>query len=523
MTGVQLLDLPQELLDRIYLYLNWPQTIDHIHQQSHIRALSLVSKRMRNTVIPIFFRSVTLCLRWHSGTLVEPGLFSLRRQCPHLVQHIRCVHIRTQEMLTTARHHSLPAFVVPADVEDWLDPATTSWRTDIWDSALYDVHRQRANEGARNLFHEIEENDMLVESTSMRAEVLISQMVGKASEQRQIRVTTDRLPPTDETDLQRNLRNAVVPGVDHGIGMTSVDRVKAKVDALAIVMLCIPPTLNHLILHSLIGSCGRSRQYSISIAVTASILRLFAHRLEILAMPASVRVRHSGRRAGDFGESFMYLIPDELIGTLRVLKTLTLAADTGPAPAPDPSRTPNFRIEELSRWLSATTITDLTVCNLAIRGSQDAHGVELSTFISGFPALQTATLKHLSYNEVRGQPTHTDWLTFLIAIRRASPNVKLNISNLSLTGDRNISLPACALHWMTQALPPNMPIGFERETRLSEDFETFCPLWQAEASERGSAAAKHRAEVDLVDMAMGTRGLQHNVRQDLGEWITMGD
>ena len=48
-------------------------------------------------------------------------------------------------------------------------------------------------------------------------------------------------------------------------------------------------------------------------------------------------------------------------------------------------------------------------------------------------------------------------------------------------------------------------IDSDREARLTQDFNDFIPLWEAEDSERGDQAKEARKDGKLVDLAMTSR------------------
>ena len=73
-----ILTLPTELLDRVYSYLDWDPSTSLQPVRPGIISISLTCKRLRETVLPLVFKNVTLKLRWVEGSLAEPALFRIR-------------------------------------------------------------------------------------------------------------------------------------------------------------------------------------------------------------------------------------------------------------------------------------------------------------------------------------------------------------------------------------------------------------------------------------------------------------
>jgi hypothetical protein len=99
----------------------------------------------------------------------------------------------------------------------------------------------------------------------------------------------------------------------------------------------------------------------------------------------------------------------------------------------------------------------------------------------------------------------TQWLSFLIELRRQIPLVMMELSRTPYIADTE-TIRESALRWIIhEAIPVGSKMDYERETRLLEDFESFLPLWDAEDSERGRSAAEARKDGKLVDAAMASR------------------
>lgn len=107
--------------------------------------------------------------------------------------------------------------------------------------------------------------------------------------------------------------------------------------------------------------------------------------------------------------------------------------------------------------------------------------------------------------QVRTPPSPAiTWLAFLIELRRRLPHVALDLKEPELGSKACLS--ASGVRWLLQeAVPRGAHVDFERETRLTEDIESFFPLWMAEDSVRGWAAEEARRDGGLVDLAMSSR------------------
>lgn len=119
MATTTILQLPHELLEQIASYLDWDPTSSHTPSKPDVEKLSRTSRQIRQAVLPVHFRHVTLRLRWDEGALLEPKLFRLRREHGHLMKHVRCIYIRTQWGHYPANHFHLPPLRVPETLLDW--------------------------------------------------------------------------------------------------------------------------------------------------------------------------------------------------------------------------------------------------------------------------------------------------------------------------------------------------------------------------------------------------------------------
>jgi len=151
MSRPTILDLPAELLDRVYSYLDWDRTISLTPEREDIFNISLACKHLRDSILPLVFRNVRLSLRWIDGELIEPSLFRLRRHHPELAQHVRCVHIDTKHGHYYGRRRTETPFRLPEESYNWLNPELAVWSDSRHYLGLNAVHRERIDEVVRTM------------------------------------------------------------------------------------------------------------------------------------------------------------------------------------------------------------------------------------------------------------------------------------------------------------------------------------------------------------------------------------
>lgn len=140
---------------------------------------------------------------------------------------------------------------------------------------------------------------------------------------------------------------------------------------------------------------------------------------------------------------------------------------------------------------------------------------ELLQLITGFTSLQSLALTNVMLcappplqPAAQQRTDQTVWLSFLIDLRGKMPSLPVSLDYLKSWSNRlhMVAIPMTGLEWLRkEAIPPGCVIGFDRETRLIEDFESFLPLWYTEDSERGRQAMEERKDGRLVDEAMASR------------------
>lgn len=168
---MSILRLPTEVILEVASYLDWART-DLCPTKTDVVSISVTCSQLREALVRVVFRDVTLRLRWQGGILIEPSLYKLRLSCPRLANHIRSICIRTDfddDHLPHTEHQELTPFVAPVDRPNWLDLASSTCLSD-------GEYRGRANDAAWRLAEPHEQ-----QYSEASAETLI----GLASAQRQ--------------------------------------------------------------------------------------------------------------------------------------------------------------------------------------------------------------------------------------------------------------------------------------------------------------------------------------------------
>ncbi|KAI7086589.1 hypothetical protein KC356_g4890 [Hortaea werneckii] len=561
-----ILTLPPELLHRIFAFLDWDWTAHLTPERGGILNISLTCKHLRHTITPLLFRNVSLCLRWVGGELLEPPLFRLRREKPELSRWIRNVHVHTaigydigyRPRQTT----SPPVLAAPDDIEDWLSPELTALDQESegerkWHQDLHSLHRNRLNhlvqERAQSLSTAPESHEhphsaeklmrrliMTTSSDALKQRHRANRSVYEASplpdsSPSNVRSGDPSRPlATDgnQVDPREELTNAWRWQPDN-----ADRRRKREVDALAVVMLCLPPTLNDIVLE--VGNEPDDANV-FALHVFAAILRVYNTRLQALTIVGSTQQSDAGAK----------VITHSHIVDLSNIRTLRLAATRSRLSFDTSSDTSNPET-----WLalreSTSSLRALEFWNVAFTAQTDVcnllHAAATFSSVESI-VLRDVMLWTLAPNQRRLRALHaqnqglpsssgeyalhtssspeTNLLLLLITLRRMHPRTNLTFSNLwRNTEPLRSKLPSSALHWLqTEAVPVGASLDFEREQRLVEDFETFLPMWEAEDSGRGQEAKEDRRKRggELADAAMCSRWRQTtNVARDRGEWLTM--
>ncbi|KAK4948974.1 hypothetical protein LTR10_012347 [Elasticomyces elasticus] len=587
-----LLALPTELLDRIASYLDWDRAGSLVPRRPDIHSISETCKHLRAATLPLLFRNVTLSLRWQDGVLLEPSLYQLKRERPDLAQHVRSVYVATRLGFRpgTRLGQEAPDFRIPDDVEDWLgtEKAGDGSGDARFHSELDEMHRNRLDDVVDRLYANLndapvgtatpsEASSANALSSSLEASAALLLLAGKdvagnnTAESkirhliRHANFTIKQNRPAKKALPTNAVRrdswegtwgtligathlsnNSYASRFDpyHGAGpsLRKAQRTKLQIDALATLMLCLPPTVNEIV-YEPGASQAEQPWFHFSAYLLDHMLQVFGHRIESLTTATSEgRTQRIHRLVNPVSDNEPISSAPDGLQHLTNLRRLVLAS-TSATPEAGFSG-PQVQILQMSgtdyinRWSTPTLHTTLTTIEFWNTVLTDTNFTYLATFITPFRNLKVLNFQHVQYN-TQGVPSRIYpinnqhlgegvLLSFAIALRRALPtNTKIRFHDISCTTrgpQQRVEIPKSALEWiMREAVPSNQPeLDFQREERLLEDFESFQFLWEAEDGERGNEAGRHRKEVDLVDSAMCSRWKQfENVRRDQGEWETL--
>ncbi|KXT02789.1 hypothetical protein AC578_5376, partial [Pseudocercospora eumusae] len=472
--------VPTELLDQIFGYLDWNRDEDLYPTKQSVINGSVTCKQLREVLVPLVFQDVTLKICWAGGVLVSPALLKLRREKPELARHIKCVYIRTDFTCIAQYddHLDWKPFVTPQNAENWLrysEHGTTPNRLETF--------RQRASEIARDA----------------RQSQSSASGTGESS---------DDFDRTAETAVRETV-------VTHPSGRYRAQN--EKLVALALVMLCIPPSTNSLVIRILADGDVTDTKPRFALCVAATAMEMLRDWLTDMTFVASGTGEPMGQGTptsnGVYGSKYF---TSDAVGRTAVQR-LTLASAEKMSLL---SRTSRWLQQGLDCWISAAdTILALNLKNIA------TNSPDLVAFIAKF-----TRLKHLYISNVVVSPSHGHghghgraapevqariWLRLSIDVRRALPNTDIRLGRLcmpvhsSISGiSRHEDLPADAITWLQQAVLGVKLLDADREERLLEDFDSFLPLWAAEADlERGPKAVTEWTKMrgKLSDQAMSRR------------------
>ncbi|KAI7159906.1 hypothetical protein KC349_g3869 [Hortaea werneckii] len=562
----QILTLPPELLQRIFAFLDWDRSSRLTPDRDDILNISLTCKHLRHVITPLLFRNVSLCLRWVGGELLEPPLFRLRREKPELSRWIRNVHLHTAIGYRPRQTTSPPVLAAPDDIEDWLSPELTvldheSEGERKWHQDLHSMHRNRLNHVVQELTHPFSAVSESFEQPSSVEQLMRKLILTTSFESIRLRARVNATSnaasqPQDPSASSLSSVDPLRPSATEDIRVNTFDgpdralrwrptfadrRRKRKVDALAVVMLCLPPTLSDITFE--VGHAPDD-VHLFALHVFAATLEVYSTRLEGLTIIGSTQESDASGRV----VTHSHIVDLTSIRTLRLAgarSTKPSTRDT-PSDAANPEcwhalRETTSSLRTLEFWNVAFTV-QFDVCTLLQTAANfpTVNSIALRNFMLCTLAENQRRLRALhaqsqglpsssssnNYNLQASSSPETNLLLLLITLRRMHPQTNLSFSDLwSNTQPLRSKLTPSALHWLqTEAAPVGASLDFEREQRLVEDFETFLPLWEAEDGGRGTEAEEDRRKRggELADAAMCSRWRQStNVARDRGEWLTM--
>ncbi|KAK5111761.1 hypothetical protein LTR62_004681 [Meristemomyces frigidus] len=593
-----LLDLPTELLDNVYHYLDWDRTVALIPVRPSIREISLTCKSLRNSILPRLFRSVSLCLRWVDGHLLEPELYRLRRDRPDLARHVRCVCITIKLRGQPGAQNGASTFQVPLEREDWLDLEAQSPSDAKHAAGLASMHTQRVDKEVQQLCDEVSAVMRAMPATSSTSastppdEAFAANAIQLLNEPARRHRTTEarmytlldltskivrrkaaRLESTsslnhgealtrNETEPEFDSNFALFDDGEHptslGAGVSSMhdysyyrdkyafasyteraeERMKLKVDSLAVIMLCLPATTTELVFEAGVQALEHKSWYHFGLYFMNTAMGVFGPKLHSITTAVGTPTRRLRPRTTSISEPDSGTIFPDSPSKTTSLRRLVIASTT------DHDETyiaRQFTVDEsqFDPWTNPITASSLFQLELWCTSISDTAMPRLVTFVKGFTSLKILRLKHLTYSthgaqaRIMPNPNTTAitnpepvMLQLAIDLRRAIPAttmIELDDIGMNSHGQRR-EMPVSALRWiMNEAVPPGAVIDFQREERLFEDFESFLMLWRAEDSpERGSEAEQASMKAKLVDAALCSRWKSYeNVRRDNGTFHTL--
>ncbi|KAF2171241.1 hypothetical protein M409DRAFT_50707 [Zasmidium cellare ATCC 36951] len=406
-----LIDLPTELLDEVFSYLDWDPSRSLYPTRDDVLNASLTCRQLRKVLEPAIFRNVTLRLCWAEGRLIEPRWYCLRKQRPDIAKH----------------RDNLEPFVVPEGVDDWL---TLSNNPENSSSDIAHL-RPRVDDYARRHIQEEPLSKDVDAEQALSAEDLI-------------RVTKTQ------------------------------SRTNQSIDALSIFMLCIPASVNKIVFKAHMEGIHNKDKNIYSHRLLSIALDLLHDRLQDLTIISNQSVRRLGmsrRQIADIGSEMVdqEWIPTSVVQKLSP-KRLTFAVNDEYS---FHKNTTSFVHQGFQRWHQLSpTVRELDI--RYTKGElnelvQFVRGFETLTTIRFQDCILLAPYQ-APMAQTRAYEQHV-WLNLAILIRQTFPHAKIELDNLwrPVIMDK---LPNCAVNWiLTQAVPEGALIGEEREERLMEDFE----------------------------------------------------
>ncbi|KAI6868605.1 hypothetical protein KC338_g3899 [Hortaea werneckii] len=519
-----ILTLPPELLQRIFASLDWDRTSHLTPERGDILNISLTCQHFRHTVTPLLFRNVTLCLRWVGDELLEPPLFRLRREKPELSRWIRNVHIHTAIGYRPGQTTSPPVLAVPDDIEDWLSPELTAFDQQSegeqkWRQDLHSLHRNRLDhlvqERARCLSTAFEGHSQPRSAEKLMRRLIMTTSFDALEQRYRANRSVYDTPPSRDSSLSKlRTEDPFRPSAMDGDRVnpleesakawtwhpSNADRQrKREIDALAVVMLCLPPTLSEIVFE--VGHAPDDA-HLFALHVFAAILEAFNTRLEALTIIGSTQQSDAGAKV----VTHSHIVDLSNIRTLRLAGTRSrLTFDTS-SDASNPEtwlalRESTSNLRTLEFWnvaftaqtdvcsLLQTTATFPSVESIALRNVMLVTLAEHRRRLYALHARSQGLPSSISSNyklHVCSSP-ETNLLLLLIKLRQMHHQTNLDFTDLRSNKDLLRSkLPPSALQWLqTEAVPVDASLEFKRVKRLIEDFESFLPLWKAEDSRMG--------------------------------------
>ena len=470
MATTTLLDLPTELLDKVCSYLDWDRSKELTPTRPNIINISLTCGHLREAVLPTLFRNVHLKIRWVDGALVEPGLVKMRKHAPHLAKHVRCVSMKTLFGQFADPAFKLKPFAVPDEVEEWWGLAPSTASNSQTEREL--SHRQQVNEAARALFEDPEYAPLVKTCTGelrMHAAKLIRRLFGDASY-----VQSWREPlggGSGNAGAREILGDSALFDEGREVATQSAQSswqsrrrryrdLRLRLDALVLVILCLPVSLNALVFESLPTDRMDTLQHAFALQIVAMTMKIFSIRIQSITTLSAgsypMRDEH-----GDLTET--KILNSDIISNLQQVRELVLSSNHSPRHR---SRSGDLH-HGWKRWHTiSANITSLSFCNT------DHEPHELVELVKDFTSLQNLTMRQvvlqLPWNVTRqgnGPTGPAVWLTFLIELRRLVPSAAFHLHEIQDYRTQRM-LPRSALRFLLEQGRDRLRSGGETYTGL---------------------------------------------------------
>lgn len=516
MTTTTIFNLPTELLQNIFEYLDWDRS-EHLEPtRPDIFNISLVCKPFHEAVIPILFRNVSLKLRWVNGALAEPKLLRLRQECPHLTKYMRCVYVQTFFGHFRDSGARMKPFSIPTELQSWLDSTVATSKAVSIRNGGTAISEGQASLTAEKL-RGTPQCEKLLESSPSDVQERFSSLAQT--------ISADTLADTplgwspefitslgEETFFDDGRESPSTPGSPQASLLASRrDKrdLRFRLDALFLTMLCFPPRLTSLVFESMPGDRADTLQNRFALQLAVLTIKLYGGHLKQLTVKSSSQVGGVVARPSDGRRNDPKHTLSDAVTGLDVIKELSIS---GHHDLFDPrsSAPPHETLDYWHTIADRITFLDLRHISGDIGGFMD--------FIVKFTGLEHLALSQITVHystqvpaprpRGRTSPTAVNWLQLLIELRRKLPNVKFSVPRMKLAPEArsNISIPRSGVRWLLQeAVPKGCKVDFERETRLAEDFESFIYLWNMEDGEGGTRALEESRSGKLVDQALSSR------------------
>ena len=261
MPRTTILDLPTELLQDVFEYLDWDCSKDLTPIRSEIVNISSTCWHLRKAVLPLLFRNVSLKLRWAHGALIQPGMLSLRQTCPHLASYVKCVHVETLFGHFKELRSNMSPFALPKELQQWLD-STKALPNDT-EHALYSSERDVVKDLTERLLSTQQCVEFL-QHAPQDVQTRFRHLARSLSDQ----VLATPPPSAMESDtMHRGLRDVIgdetffddareearsIASTLRNLRAPSKARdIRFLLDAFFVLLLCFPSRLNTLVFESL--------------------------------------------------------------------------------------------------------------------------------------------------------------------------------------------------------------------------------------------------------------------------------